>query len=135
MKSNLETVIVDDDKITLLYLEKIVAQSNLQGTVHMSQNGKEGIETLDKIADSTNKILVLLDINMPVLNGWGFLDNLKGKDYDENTQVIIVTSSTAEADKIKSKDYKNVIGFLEKPISSQTLLEVVTLFDENYIIR
>lgn len=135
MKSNLETVIIDDDQIMLFYLEKIVAQSKLQGTVHMSKNGEEGLDILDKIAHSTNKILVLLDINMPVLNGWGFLDNLKGKDYDKNTQVIIVTSSTTETDKLKSKDYKNVIGFLQKPISSQTLLEVVNLFDENYIIN
>lgn len=135
MKSNLETVIIDDDQIMLFYLEKIVAQSKLQSTVHMFKNSEEGLDILDKIAHSTNKILVLLDINMPVLNGWGFLDNLKGKDYDKNTQVIIVTSSTTETDKLKSKDYKNVIGFLQKPISSQTLLEVVNLFDENYIIN
>jgi CheY-like chemotaxis protein len=135
MNTNLETVIIDDDQITLLYLEKIVAQSNLPGNIHMAQNGKEGLEILDKITLSTNKSLVLLDINMPVLNGWGFLDNLNAKAYNEKTQVIIITSSTSKADKIKSKEYGNVIGFLEKPISSQTLIEVVNLFNENLIIK
>lgn len=134
MKTTLETLIIDDDKPTIHYIKTVVRETKIQGQVHTAIDGKNGFEILDSIYQDRERYLVLLDIDMPVMDGWGFLEALKDKPYSDKTQVIIVTSSTSDADKEKSKEYAHVIGFLEKPVSSQTLQEVLDLFDSNLVL-
>jgi CheY-like chemotaxis protein len=135
MKTNLETLIVDDDKLTLHYIQNIVKESKLEGPVKTSTNGKEALEILDHAIDSSEKVLVLLDINMPVMDGWVFLDKLQDKPYKDKIQVVIVSSSKDPADKKKSNDFSQVIGFLEKPVSPNVFVEIFDLFDSNIVIR
>lgn len=69
--------------------------------------------------DEVNPDLILLDLSMPVMDGWAYLDKMKedGKGY----RVVILTSSTSEMDKTKSKDYGNVIAFSIKPLDTGVL--------------
>lgn len=135
MKTNLETLIVDDDKLTLHYIQNIVKESKLEGPVKTSTNGKEALEILDSAKESSEKVLVLLDINMPVMDGWVFLDKLQEKDYKGKIQVVIVSSSKDPADKEKSNHYPQVMGFLEKPVSPNVFVEIFDLFDSNIVIK
>ncbi len=135
MKTNLETLIVDDDKLTLHYIQNIVKESKLEGPVKTSTNGKEALEILDQSIGNSDKVLVLLDINMPVMDGWDFLEKLQTKPYKDKTQVVIVSSSKDQADKEKSSDFTQVIGFLEKPVSPNVFVEIFDLFDSNIVIK
>ncbi|WP_162343633.1 response regulator [Cyclobacterium salsum] len=134
MKEKLETIIVDDDILTLHYIRKIVKTSPIDGPIHTSENGKLAFDVLDNRKDEFDNILVFLDINMPVMDGWSFLDTLQDKDYKDKIQVVMVTSSTDPADKAKSGKYPQVIGYLEKPVYPQVFTEIYNLFDKNIVI-
>ncbi|MEX0883048.1 MAG: response regulator [Cyclobacteriaceae bacterium] len=134
MKQKLETVIVDDDMLTLHYIKNIVKTAPIDGPIHTSENGKLAFEVLDGRKEDCDTILVFLDINMPVMDGWAFLELLQYKDYKHKIQVVMVTSSTDPADKLKSNKYPQVIGYLEKPVYPQVFAEIFNLFDKNIVI-
>ncbi|EON76258.1 protein containing response regulator receiver d omain [Lunatimonas lonarensis] len=134
MKSTFSTLIVDDDKLALHYIMRRAKETLIPGDFHVAENGKEAIDKLEDLSDDTDQVLVLLDLNMPVMTGWDFLDLLTGKPYKEKTLVVIVTSSTSQIDKDRSKKYKEVIGYIEKPLATETLREVLYLFDNNLIV-
>ncbi len=66
--------------------------------------------------------LIFLDLNMPEINGWNFLDVLK--ERNDPTQVVIVTSSTSNIDKEKAQNYTQVVDFLIKPLNKNTILSL-----------
>jgi len=71
----------------------------------------------------------MLDINMPIMNGWDFMDAIKEKGMDKNVSVIILTSSINNADKIKAKKYDMVVDYVEKPLSIEHLNRLKTKAD------
>lgn len=81
-----------------------------------AQNGKEGLETLDK---HPNIGLILLDLMMPIMNGWEFVDELKNKKKFDNVPIIVVSAYSERAKSIDCTD------FVLKPLELQTLLESV----------
>jgi two-component SAPR family response regulator len=134
MKQKLETIIVDDDILTLHYIKKIVKTSPIGGPIHTSENGKLAFDVLESRNADFDSILVFLDINMPVMDGWSFLEMLQEKAYKHKIQVVMVTSSTDPADKAKSNKYPQVIGYLEKPVYPQVFTEIYDLFDKNIVL-
>ena len=116
---NMDIVIVDDDAV-VLFLHKILIQKNFHsGCCHDFDNAEKALEFILGRRDSQQPLLVLLDINMPHMTGWHFLEELQGKTSAENIFVVMVTSSINSSDRKKAEDYPMVIDFLEKPLSRQ----------------
>ncbi|MFC4872516.1 response regulator [Negadavirga shengliensis] len=134
MKTKLETLIVDDDILTLHYIKNIVKSSPINGPINTAENGKSAFQVLEDRTTDCDAILVFLDINMPVMDGWSFLEALQDKSYKNKVQVVMVTSSTDPADKDKSSNFPQVIGYLEKPVYPHVFVEIFDLFDSNIII-
>lgn len=67
--------------------------------------------------------IILLDLNMPVTDGWDFLDLFENirNDLKKLIRIFIVTSSVDEKDKLKAKTYSSVVGFISKPLSPDIL--------------
>jgi CheY-like chemotaxis protein len=105
-------------------LEKIDFPSS---KLYQCENGEIGLNTLKTISDSKEKIVVFLDLNMPILDGWGFLDGLKQNKYYnlENLSVFIVSSSTDESDMTKAKENHIVKQFIHKPMGIVTIKEII----------
>ncbi len=117
---SLEVIIVDDDKI-IIYLHKIMlAKSGLSANPLAYLNGKELIYHLNHETMTDKRYLILLDINMPEMNGWEFLDAIINKPFTDHIFVIMVTSSIDSIDKEKALTYRNVIEFFEKPIDIES---------------
>lgn len=126
--TNYDLLIVEDDQVFTWMQSKLVQKSSLhQGPLTFS-NGKEALEYLDQHASDLPSMLILLDINMPVLNGWQFLEELQNKPYASLIRVVMLTSSVEKSDKVKSATYPQVIGYYEKPLSMETCAEIKSVF-------
>jgi len=111
-----KVLIVDDDKMIKLVHKMMVVKSGLCSEPLIFGEGKSAYDFLvDQHTDFDN-YLILLDINMPIMNGWEFLDAIQGKDFVNKLQVIMVTSSVDIGDRDKSKEYPQILDFLEKPL-------------------
>lgn len=126
--NNYELLIVEDDHIFTWMQSKLVKKSTLHSGPLTFTNGKEAIEYLDEHAANLPSMLVLLDINMPVLNGWQFLEELQTKPYSSRVRVVMLTSSVETSDKEKSETYPQVIGYYEKPLSLEICAEIKSVF-------
>lgn len=122
---------VDDDPITLMLCKKVIIKSSFSNEIITSQNGEEALSFFNTIKYTNNKNkpiqqpqLIFLDLNMPVMGGWEFLDYFNSEEFSEfNTIKVVVLSSTIDPEDLeKSKQYPMVIDFLSKPIS-QSMLE------------
>ena len=123
----LDTILcIDDDAITLMLCKMVIAKASFSSDIATAKNGEEALKYFDtiKITNSINKPqLIFLDLNMPVMGGWEFLDSFSTSvysDYNE-TKVIILSSTIDPEDLKKSKKYPMVIDFLSKPISKEML--------------
>jgi len=123
----LQVLLVDDDPTILLLHGYLVAQAGLGAERHEFEHGQAALDYLDSQSDPEARYLVLLDINMPILNGWGFLEALQTRHFREQVQVAMVTSSINSEDRLKASDYEQIVSYLVKPISPQVLLELKAL--------
>ncbi|MFV8360894.1 response regulator [Flavobacterium sp. LS1P3] len=121
--------VIDDDPIYQIIINKIIQRSEMFSTISSFKNGKEAIDALHEILNTTTDNseilpdLILLDINMPVMDGWEFMEKmglLKSK-FSKNITVYIVSSSIATEDKNKSKKYSDILGYLSKPVTINDL--------------
>jgi len=114
----LKVIIIDDDDIMVFLQRKLFQRCGLSKDPITFKTATEAIEFL-KNEEINQHFLILLDINMPGMNGWQFLDILKKMNISKNVFVIMATSSIDGYDKEKAGTYSNVIDFMEKPISME----------------
>lgn len=119
----LKVLIIDDDSIVLFIQEKMLNKYGITDAPLSFQDARKAISFLS-IQNPEDVFLILLDINMPGMNGWDFLEIIKEMDISENVFVYMVTSSIDGYDKEKAKNYKNVISFIEKPISAENCIKI-----------
>lgn len=123
---------VDDDPITLMLFKKVVQKASFAKEITNATNGLEAIKLINMSNNASNQEkkpqLIFLDLNMPVMGGWEFIDLFNTSDYSNlnNTKVIILTSTIDPEDIKKSKSYPNVIEFLAKPITVEMLNDLKT---------
>jgi len=117
---------IDDDPITLMLSKKVIIKANFSNTIITAKNGEEALQYFNSIINKEeNKLpnLIFLDLNMPVMDGWEFLDNFSTNKYSEinSTKIVILSSTIDPEDLQKSKKYPMVIDFLSKPITTNML--------------
>jgi CheY-like chemotaxis protein len=115
--------LVDDQEIVNFINKKLLSKI---GHVDNVQHYEDPVEAYENVIDQSPS-LVLLDLNMPILNGWEFLEKMANEPT--KTKVIIVTSSTSELDRNKAKNYINVINYYTKPLNDDSLMELSHLLD------
>lgn len=109
-------LIVDDDPVVCKLHKRMLMKSALGANIQVFSNGKVALDYIREYSKPGHHHLVLLDINMPIMNGWEMLDALLEIDYEAQVHVIIVTSSVDNDDKKLSQEYKQVVGYLIKPL-------------------
>ncbi|MFC5271192.1 response regulator [Adhaeribacter terreus] len=123
-------LLIDDDDISLMICEIVIKQEKFASEVLKARNGQEGINYLKSLdsgqTDNKKPDLILLDLNMPVMNGWEFLEEFSGELEEKfpEMKVCILTSSVDPFDFSHSKIYDNVIGFISKPLTIEALNEL-----------
>lgn len=122
MKNKL-TYIIDDDKLTLKLMSILIDKSNFCEEIQSFNNAQLAI---DKIKENWNDNAVLpdailLDLNMPVMDGWQFLDEFIHLSVKKEISIFIMTSSIDPTDIEKAKNYNVVKDYIMKPITANRL--------------
>ena len=123
MIEKLDIFLVDDQKITNFINKKIM---NVAGVGKKIHDFIDPMTALNQLEDKKPH-LILLDINMPEIDGWKFLELME--NYDTNAKVIIVTSSTSQVDLQKAKSYSRVIHYLIKPLNTMSIEELIKAYE------
>lgn len=130
LKERAEEILIVEDDIIVSRLHKFALSKMVDHEVRIALNGKEAIDHLDSRTESLGKILVLLDINMPVMNGWDFLIECNKRKYCEKIAVAIVTSSPFQEDARRAKKFEQVVGYYTKPLKPGHLEEIFERVEE-----
>ena len=118
------TYIIDDDKIFVFVLKKIIKKNENFDEVLDFKNGEEVLNILSN-KDNTFPNIILLDINMPVIDGWQFLEQIEKLPNKERLNVFIMSSSIDANDIDKSKSFSTVKDFISKPINNDKLNKLI----------
>lgn len=113
-------MLIDDDKITNILTKKLLLKYNPEIKVEVFSNGFDSISHLEKLkADNWEYPIIFLDINMPEMNGWQFLDKIATLNI--SPAIYILTSSIDKSDIDKARSYKNIRAFLTKPLTIEKM--------------
>ena len=128
--SKIETCcIIDDDPIFIYGTKRIMKEIDFCEEVIVYNNGQEALEGLSQISNLGQKVpeVIFLDLNMPVMNGWEFLDEITKLPSNnlEKTFIYIISSSVDPRDLEKVKNYKSVNNYILKPITPNDLENVL----------
>lgn len=134
MKQLEHLLLVDDDPTTNFFNKHLVGKVKAFKNVHEAANGKEALEVIKKMNENgQHPDMILLDINMPIMDGFEFLDNYSLLEESMRSSVVIcmLTTSLAKEDLERSKKYKVLDDYIDKPLYEAKILELIEKhFDE-----
>lgn len=129
--------VIDDDNTFQIIVQKIIKQTEKVCFIQTYKNGYDAINALKDSLKNNHELpdVILLDINMPVMDGWGFLDEIKLLNLKNiNCAIYIMTSSISVADKTKAKSYQEVSGFISKPITKELLINIFSTIENDSFV-
>lgn len=135
MKKKLNCILlIDDDEATNFLNQMVIEQCGYVEKVIIKQSGREALEYLSSVSSENNEVtrpdVIFLDINMPAMNGWEFLEEYKKLNEEQKGKMMIVmlTTSLFKEDKERSANVPEVSGFENKPLTKEKLESVMDVF-------
>lgn len=121
--------LVDDDELFQFLAKRVIEETKLVDSIEIFSNGLEAITHLKTLLDNPAHLpdIILLDLNMPVMDGWNFLDEFSkiAPQIGRKITTYIVSSSNDPADINRSRKFDAVKDFIIKPITKQKFIEMV----------
>lgn len=136
MKNLLKTIMLIDDDVPTNYLNKMVIdQSECAEKVITVNSAVEALKFLKDQPKEEMPDLIFLDINMPAMNGWEFLEAYKEfpDNKKEDTVVMMLSTSENPDDKMRANCIKDISGFMVKPLSEDVVADVMGEFFEGKV--
>lgn len=128
-----EVYIIDDDRIYQFSFEKILKLIDDTVQCRVFKNGEEAIEHCRDIIQTAQPCpkVIFLDLNMPVMDGWDFLEELEklNPNLNQSTAIYIVSSSIDDQDIQRAKEYQIVEEYLIKPVNRE---KIASLLDKAF---
>ncbi len=129
-----KVLIIDDDEISNFITSSILEQSHKVNEMKVVESADEGISYLNELIEEKLELpnLILLDIKMPVKSGWDFIEDFKNiaSNKRKGVRIVMLSSSVYPDDVYKAKTFKEVSGYVSKPITSEKLDDIIV----DYII-
>jgi CheY-like chemotaxis protein len=128
----LNILLVEDDSVDVMNVQRAFVKNNITNPLHIAFNG---VEALNMLRGSNGKPklnpaprIILLDINMPKMNGLEFLRELRNDDDLKSVSVFVMTTSNDDQDKIEAYNL-NVAGYILKPLSFEKFVNAVAVLN------
>lgn len=130
LQSKLHILLVDDDRIYQFAARKTIEATGYADSILIYSNGEEAINYLRQSLKNNITLpdVIFLDVNMPIMNGWEFLDEYTRLKEDVSKPVLIyvVSSSVDEFDVNKSRQYDSVKGYIVKPVLREKFKQILS---------
>ena len=135
MKKLRSILLIDDSEATNFANQILLEKFNLTDDIKIAMNGKEALELISK-KENSGKFpeLIFLDLNMPELDGWGFLEEYEKLPKSESglTVIIVLSSSTNPKDREKASSIGFVGDFVSKPLTKEKINDIITTYFKRY---
>lgn len=129
----LNILLVEDDDIDVMNVKRAFKKNNIANPLFIASNGVEALEHLRGGAVPRERRIILLDLNMPQMNGIEFLRELREDPELRLTPVIVLTTSNDERDRIEAYNL-NVAGYLLKPVTFSNFCEVMATLNKYWAL-
>ncbi|SHF76474.1 Response regulator receiver domain-containing protein [Salegentibacter echinorum] len=119
--------LIDDDPVHVFLSKKYLKQTGMIENLMVFQNGKIAFDSLAAIVQEGGELpkVILLDLNMPIWDGWQFLDEFIKIPIEEEITIFILSSSISNKDIEKAKKYNQVSNYIIKPIKIENLISLL----------
>ena len=124
--SNQPILLVEDDQVDVLTTRRALRELHVTNPLVVCENGEEGLAYLRGAADPP--CIVLLDLNMPVMNGIEFLENVKSDERLRRIPTVVLTTSEEQEDKVRTFDL-GIAGYMAKTVDYRRFVEVMRSID------
>ena len=140
MRNGNPLMIVEDNETDIICLKRAFEKNGVSKPIITAGNGEEALAYLKGVESSNENEraripnLILLDLNMPIMNGFEFLGAIKADERFRSIPVIVLTSSTSKVD--MNESYKNyVAGYIEKPLDPEEYSEIIKILDDYWTLN
>lgn len=123
-----DVLLVEDDPITIMVCDRIIKMTLFAEKVTSCENGKIAIDYLSAMQNKENAPkIIFLDINMPVMNGWDFLEEFEKvkAEYKLLPRIYLLSSTVDPEDYKKAKAFTLVESFISKPLNKEALEKIL----------
>ncbi|AUX37074.1 MULTISPECIES: response regulator [Sorangium] len=125
----LNILLVEDDEVDVMNVRRAFKRNNISNPLWVAGNGVEALEMLRSGAIPVERRLILLDLNMPKMNGIEFLRELRADPDLVATSVVVLTTSNDDRDKVGAFNL-NVAGYLLKPVTFLSFVELMAALNK-----
>ena len=131
--TNKPILLVEDDQVDTMTVKRALKEIHVTNPLIHLENGEEAVHYL-RDAEREKPCIILLDLNMPIMNGIEFLQVVKHDDYLRRIPVVVLTTSEEQQDKVNSFNL-GVAGYMAKPVDYRQFVEVMRSIDAYWTIR
>lgn len=129
----LHILLVDDDEVDVMNVQRAFVKAKVANPLYVAGNGLEALRMLRDGSVPAGRRLILLDLNMPRMNGIEFLRELRADPALRGLSVVVLTTSNDDQDKVEAYDL-NVAGYLLKPVTFATFVDVMIALDKYWTL-
>jgi CheY-like chemotaxis protein len=129
----LNILLVEDDDVDVMNVRRAFQRAHVSNPLHVAGNGLEAIEMLRGNAIPPDRRLVLLDLNMPRMNGIEFLRAIRADAELRSLPVVVLTTSNDERDKVDAYNL-NVAGYLLKPVTFTDFVDLMAALNKYWML-
>lgn len=128
MKAKFDKVLlIDDDKINNYLVQEVISSINIAAEIIVLTDGEKALNYLSDYTATNNEreeVLILLDLNMPVMDGFEFLEEFEAMKIPADFMIVVLTSSDNQRDKDNIKRH-HISQYISKPITEEKLLQLL----------
>ncbi|MBC7949103.1 MAG: response regulator [Chitinophagaceae bacterium] len=134
-------LVIDDDEPTNFFTQMILEESGCTENIRVLQSGQEALDYLPKSESEKGNTdypcpdLIFLDINMPAMDGWEFLEEYRKLNVSRKIIVVMLTTSLFPEDKLRATAIPEISGFENKPLTPEKITAVMEKYFTNVPLK